>query len=79
MKQSFKEFLQENMLWADFEHLDEHLGESARMTTFIIDQSSSPKKLHVEKIVQLINKVNKNVTADQLALNFNFAFALETV
>lgn len=72
IKRSFKEFLQDNLSWSDFEGLAEHLGESRKLTTMIVEQSTSPKKLQIEKIVELLQKSIPEVDAAYLEKEFSF-------
>lgn len=72
-KKTLKEFLQNNLSWYDLEHLDEHLGESRKMATMLIEQTTEPKKLHIEKIVELLQKMIPEVDANYLASEFDFA------
>lgn len=71
-KMTLNNFLQNNMTWWDYENLHEHLGESRKMATMIIEQTTSPKKLHIEKIVELLQKHIPEVDAGYLRAEFDF-------
>jgi hypothetical protein len=67
----FREFLQNNLSWADLENLNVHLGQSTKATTIMIDTPSKLGKLQIEKISELLQKWNPEYTPEYLISEFH--------
>jgi hypothetical protein len=75
--QTLKEFLQHNLSWHDYEHLNEHLGESQKATTILINDPSKGSKLQGEKIAELVSKTLEGYNSEMLVQNFGFGVLSE--
>jgi hypothetical protein len=71
-KKTFREFLMENISAADYEKLDEFLGESRKMTTQIINDPSRGNMNHLAVIIKLINKWSPDVNEVILIDTYDF-------
>lgn len=72
MEGNFKEFLQHNLSWYDYEHLNEHLGLKAKGVFVIIKDPWKGNKLQLEKIISLLHKWNKGWTANIIVKKYSF-------
>jgi len=77
MDKTFKEFLQRNLSWEDYEHLNDHLGESAKGTTMLLENPRKGKKLQLEKIIELLQKWNNSFDENFLTEHFLFGIPEE--
>ncbi|MFA9220287.1 MAG: hypothetical protein ACEQSL_03775 [Sediminibacterium sp.] len=69
---TFKEFLQKNLSWFDFETLNHHLGETPKAITLLLNDPSRGKKLQLEKIADLLQHWNPEYDAEYLRSNYAF-------
>jgi hypothetical protein len=77
VKLSFKDFLSENLSHSDFEKLNEHLGESSKATTMLLENPRRGTKLQLEKITQLLRKFNPIAQESHLVDEFGFGVTEE--
>jgi hypothetical protein len=71
-KESFREFLQANLSWHDYEKLHEYLSRSRKMTTLIIDDPRKGEISDLLIIEMLLRKWNSKLDRDYLIIEFNF-------
>jgi hypothetical protein len=71
-EKTFKQFLQANLSWNDYENLNFHLGMHSRGVTMLLEDPTRGNKLQKEKIAFLLQKWNSKLSAEYLTEKFKF-------
>lgn len=69
---SFDQFLKENLTYSDYINLSNILGESEHRVTKIKNDPATGRMSHIAVLIPLIKKVNKQISAEFLFMNYDF-------